>query len=164
MIAAFTGHRPDKLSSYVRQYAEAGVDPLEQILKQLKPERVITGMAQGIDMLGLHAAKKLGIPITAAIPWINHGRTGSWEDRVDMYIERLGDCDRHVVVCEGDDYKPWFYQKRNEWMVDNSDQLIAVWDGSNGGTKNCVMYARKVGKPIWYYNWNDGTWAQEYLK
>lgn len=33
-------------------------------------------------------------------------------------------------------------------MVDRCDRLIAVWDGSNGGTGNCVKYAKEVGKPI----------------
>jgi uncharacterized phage-like protein YoqJ len=39
-------------------------------------------------------------------------------------------------------------QKRNEYMVDNSDIVIAVWDGSKGGTYNCVKYAEKLGKKI----------------
>ena len=33
-------------------------------------------------------------------------------------------------------------QKRNEWIVDNSLRLLALWDGSKGGTANCVTYAR----------------------
>jgi hypothetical protein len=33
-------------------------------------------------------------------------------------------------------------------MVDNSDLLIAVWDGSSGGTSNCVSYATIKGKQI----------------
>lgn len=39
-------------------------------------------------------------------------------------------------------------QKRNEYMVDHSDKVIAVWDGSKSGTKNCIDYAKKVGKDI----------------
>ena len=39
-------------------------------------------------------------------------------------------------------------QKRNEYMVDLADRVIAVWDGSKGGTANCVKYAEKVGKEI----------------
>lgn len=43
-------------------------------------------------------------------------------------------------------------QKRNEWMVDNCDILIAVWDKSPGGTKNCVDYAESKKKQIIYIN------------
>jgi uncharacterized phage-like protein YoqJ len=37
---------------------------------------------------------------------------------------------------------------RNHWMVDNSDEVIAAWDGSNGGTEKCVKYAEKIGRLV----------------
>ncbi|WP_188052008.1 hypothetical protein [Azospirillum sp. Sh1] len=43
---------------------------------------------------------------------------------------------------------------RNEWMVDHSDRLLALWDGSQGGTANCVRYARGLGRPI------DNLWSE----
>ena len=33
-------------------------------------------------------------------------------------------------------------------MMDNSEAVIVVWDGTTGGTKNCVDYALKQKKPI----------------
>ena len=33
-------------------------------------------------------------------------------------------------------------------MGDIADKIIAVWDGSKGGTCNCVQYARECGKEI----------------
>lgn len=33
-------------------------------------------------------------------------------------------------------------------MVDNSDFVIAVWDGTKGGTANCVRYAKKLNKEL----------------
>jgi predicted Rossmann fold nucleotide-binding protein DprA/Smf involved in DNA uptake len=33
-------------------------------------------------------------------------------------------------------------------MVDNSDAVIAIWDGGASGTANTVEYARKQGKPV----------------
>lgn len=38
--------------------------------------------------------------------------------------------------------------QRNEFMVNMADGVLAVWDGSKGGTANCVAYAQKVGKPV----------------
>ncbi|WP_206759019.1 hypothetical protein [Anabaena azotica] len=32
--------------------------------------------------------------------------------------------------------------KRNEWMVDQCHRLVALHDGSTGGTGNCVNYAK----------------------
>jgi uncharacterized phage-like protein YoqJ len=40
-------------------------------------------------------------------------------------------------------YNPLKMQKRNEYMCNNADYLIAIWDGSSGGTKNCVDYYRQ---------------------
>ena len=40
-------------------------------------------------------------------------------------------------------------QIRNRWMVDNSDLVLAVFDGKKeGGTWNCVKYAKSKNKEI----------------
>lgn len=49
-------------------------------------------------------------------------------------------------MVSDEEYKPWLMQKRNEFMVDRVDTVLAVWDGSDGGTGNCVKYAKKIGK------------------
>jgi len=37
------------------------------------------------------------------------------------------------------------YQVRNEWMVDRSNLVIAVFNGQKSGTKNTVDYAKRKG-------------------
>lgn len=37
------------------------------------------------------------------------------------------------------------FQIRNEWMVDRSARVIAVFNGQSGGTKNTINYARSNG-------------------
>lgn len=37
-------------------------------------------------------------------------------------------------------------------LIEENDRLIALWDGTPGGTKNCVDYAKKKGKPVIYMN------------
>ena len=39
-------------------------------------------------------------------------------------------------------------QKRNEYMVNESDKVIAVCDGSKSGTYNCIKYAENQNKEI----------------
>ena len=39
-------------------------------------------------------------------------------------------------------------QLRNEWMVNNCTRLVALWDGTTGGTYNCVAYANSIKKPV----------------
>jgi uncharacterized phage-like protein YoqJ len=46
-------------------------------------------------------------------------------------------------------------QKRNEYMIDKSDYVIAVWDGSPSGTGNTVRYAKQKNKKILIINPSD---------
>jgi len=49
-------------------------------------------------------------------------------------------------VCEG--YSRACFQIRNEWMVNHSARVIAVFNGDKSGTKNTIDYAMKVGVPV----------------
>ena len=40
---------------------------------------------------------------------------------------------------------------RNKLIVDYSDLVIALWDGSSSGTKSVISYCEKVGKKITVY-------------
>jgi predicted Rossmann fold nucleotide-binding protein DprA/Smf involved in DNA uptake len=37
---------------------------------------------------------------------------------------------------------------RNRLIVDNSDMIIAFWDGTSPGTRNTIEYARSVDKKV----------------
>ena len=56
-----------------------------------------------------------------------------------------------VVVCPGP-YEKWKMQRRNEWMVDKSHALTGYWNGTEGGTANCLQYAQKVGRELFLFN------------
>ena len=53
-----------------------------------------------------------------------------------------------IVLVTDAPYSPWLMQTRNQYIVNISDQMLAIWDGSRGGTANCVDYAQKMQKPI----------------
>lgn len=103
-------------------------------------------MALGVDQDFAYVCVELAIPFTAAIPFV--GQESRWtEDSQRFYYELLVAADDVIVVSPGG-YASWKMQVRNEWMVDHCDLLIAVWDGTSGGTRNCVSYATKVGRTI----------------
>lgn len=146
MIIAGTGHRPDKLGGYGHKPLVHLVNLAEDWLEENKPEKVISGMALGWDYALACAAFNLDIPIIAAVPF--KGQESRWPDESQRnYRALLKECEQVVYVCE-DGYAVWKMQKRNEWMVDNCDVVLAMWNGSPGGTANCVRYAEKAGKPI----------------
>lgn len=150
MIVAFTGHRPNKLGGFSLPnptYIKV-CQQIESTLKELKPEKVISGMALGVDQWAAYIAFKLKIPFIAAVPFLN--QESKWPtSSQETYNKLIKLAAETVIVSEGA-YSAVKMQTRNEWMIDHCDQVIAVWDGSNGGTGNCVNYAKSKNKSIIY--------------
>jgi uncharacterized phage-like protein YoqJ len=152
MIVAFTGHRPDKLGGYnlpnpTYLYVCQQID---KKLRELQPEKVISGMALGVDQWAAHVAHKLKIPHVAAIPF--EGQEKAWPVKSQLTFHLLVKlASEKVIVSEGG-YAAYKMQVRNEWMVDRCDKLIAIWDGTPGGTGNCVQYANSKNKEIVFIN------------
>ena len=145
MILAGTGHRLDKLalpghSGYSDFVRDRLVDLAEAVLRKLGPDKVYSGMALGWDMALAEAAWRCDLPWVAAVPFV--GQEGRWPEKSRQHYEwLLGKANDVVVVCPGE-YAAWKMQRRNEYMVDNSNLLLALWNGSPGGTGNCIAYAK----------------------
>lgn len=174
MKIAFTGHRPHKLWGYVDLIPRKGKENRGEIIDKRKEKyralfvtlrdtvlenwvnrdeklRIISGMALGVDQVaayvGICLIERYGnVELEAAIPC--RGQDLKWGDRSKLvYKYLLSKCDIKTMVYDG----PYNYrcmQDRNEYMVNHADLLIAVWDGSSGGTGNCVRYAQSKGVKI----------------
>lgn len=148
MIVAFTGHRPDKLGGYNLPnptYTRV-CQKIEKVLMELKPEKVITGMALGVDQWAAMIAYKLKIPFLAAIPFEN--QESKWPETSQKTFRLLRKLASEEVIVSPGKYSAAKMQVRNEWMVDNCDKLIAIWDGTEGGTGNCINYAKSINREI----------------
>jgi uncharacterized phage-like protein YoqJ len=154
MILAATGHRPDKLGGYSGSItAELQLLAHRHIVK-LKPRAVLSGMALGWDQAVAAATLLAGIPLVAAIPF--EGQEFQWPYLAQKaYRELLAQARYKHVVCDGG-YAAWKMQKRNEWMVDKCNALLALWNGSPGGTANCIGYAEFQQKEI-HNLWHEWT-------
>lgn len=152
MIVSFTGHRPKKLGGYkpcaTHDWIKATV---RATLLKLKPSEAISGMALGFDQWAAGICVELGIPFVAAVPFPGQELDWPWHSQ-QQYLTLLKKAARVHIVDPVSPQAHWeAAQKlhaRNHWMVDNSDEVIAAWDGSKGGTQECVKYAQKVGRPI----------------
>lgn len=152
MIVAGTGHRPDKLGGYDGSVFAELTALAERWLRQ-HPScfTVISGMALGWDQALATAAGKLGLELVAVVPF--RGQESRWPQASrDRFEFLLAISSRVVYVCES--FSKTAFQERNEWMVDNCHRVLALWDGSSGGTGNCVRYAKKVRRPI------DNLWEE----
>lgn len=146
MIIAATGHRPDKLGGYSYAVDRELISLAVAYLEEARPEKVITGMALGWDTGFAIAAYCLGIPFIAAIPFA--GQHYRWDpEHIRRYHEILSNAAEVTIVSSGG-YSAHAMENRNRWMVRHADRIAALWDGSSGGTGNCVRWATKRGKPI----------------
>ena len=144
---AFSGHRPPKLDLTYEGDGPGDarvIDDMTQLLDTLQATSVITGLALGVDQLAVKAANILGLPYDAYIPF--PGQDGRWPERSQSLYRVMVTQAREVLIIS-DRYSPRAFQDRNVAMVEASDWLIAYWDGSSGGTANCIKYARSIGHP-----------------
>lgn len=152
MIIAATGHRPDKLGGYHIERLKSLTRGAVLYLESEKPERCISGMAQGWDTAFALASLFCKIPLTAAIPC--KGQFSVWPEKAQQRWQYIVERADKVIMVSPGDYASWKMDIRNKWMVDHSDKLCALWNGSPGGTANCVAYARKKNKPV------DNLWDE----
>jgi uncharacterized phage-like protein YoqJ len=126
--------------------------------------KFIFGGALGIDQMAFNVCFDIrdeysgDYILEIAVPFEGQERKWFNKDDIARYKWQLNESDKITTVDKLDKYKikglsegeyhAAKLQKRNEYMVDNSDIVIAVHDGSKGGTANCVKYAEKSGRRI----------------
>ena len=149
MIVAVTGHRPNKLNNEYSMNGQLSTKiyrELEKLIKELKPTKMISGMALGVDIIFANLAINKKIPLIAAIPFI--GQESKWPLQSQGIYNKILSLSTEKKIVSTGGYANYKMQVRNKYMVDRCDLLIAVWDGTEGGTYNCVNYAIDRGKPI----------------
>lgn len=146
MILAGTGHRPSRLGGYGDDVFSKLVDLGMWAISEYQPSKIISGMAQGWDQALAEAAIRSGCPFVAAIPFT--GQESVWPPAAKERYSRLVKSAATAIVITGGDYSAYKMQARNAWMVDNADGILALWNGTSGGTANCVRYAEANQKPV----------------
>ena len=148
----FTGHRPNKLIWRYNEELESckkfKIDMEKMLIRAIECNYCyfISGMALGIDIIFAEIILKLqniykNIKLECAIPCLNQTELWKEKDKI-RYNKILKMCDKITYVSNSDYYKGCM-EKRNKYMVDNSDLIIAIWNGSNSGTKNTIDYAKQ---------------------
>ena len=142
----FTGHRPEKM--------ELGEKEIKSLLEKAIDEAIadgyvtfITGMAMGTDIWAAEIVlerKKMNkdLHLICALPHPNFESRRSMTEKM-KFNKILKNAD--IVKEINDHYFTGCYQVRNEWMVDRSNLVIAVFNGQKSGTKNTVDYAFRKG-------------------
>lgn len=142
----FTGHRPDKMD-----HGEKEIKPL---LEKAIDEAIengyvtfITGMAEGVDIWAAEIVlerkkKNPNLHLICALPHPGFEKRRSMTEKM-RFNRIIKNAD--LVKQINDHYFTGCYQIRNEWMVDHSSFVIAVFNSQKSGTKNTVDYAKRKG-------------------
>lgn len=144
MILGITGHRPHKLGGYnpISNRSAWIKFEMEKFFKQKNVERINTGMALGIDQCAAEVALNVGIKITALIPCKDQERLWPEESRLryQQLLEKIA-LNGEVVYVSLEPYSEGCMHRRNKEIVERSTEMLAVWDGTRGGTRDCVRLA-----------------------
>ena len=145
----FTGHRPDKM--------ELGEKEIKPLLEKSIDDAIaegyvtfITGMAMGTDIWAAEIVlerkkRNKDLHLICALPHPNFDSRRSITEKMRFSkIIKKADLVKEI----NDHYFTGCYQVRNEWMVDRSNLVIAVFNGQKSGTKNTIDYAKRKGVKV----------------
>jgi hypothetical protein len=151
--AALTGHRPERLGYSELMYSTRDwsiiIDWLMSVIKDNRITDAYCGMADGCDTtygIAVGRLKDEGYPIRlhCVLPCKNYNSLNVWhgplKEIADEWIELS---EEFYKGCD---------DVRDQYMVDHSDMLFAVWDGKkNGGVWSTIRKAQKKDIEIIYY-------------
>lgn len=158
----FTGHRPNKLYGY--NLRDEKYLKLNKFLESILEDKIvnegydkfISGGALGFDTVAFLSVKNLKkkyphIKNILAIPFENQYCKWSEKDQtLYMWMKYIADDIVYVDTIDKynrtnsniGEFNSEKLKIRNEYMVDNADLLIALWDGDyKSGTGHCINYA-----------------------
>ena len=150
---ALTGHRPERLGYAKDTYSTEDwgrvIDWLKLQIEKNNITDVYCGMADGCDIAYGVAALELKdedyqVKLHCILPCKNYNESNVW------YKMLKEGADEWIELSEN------FYKGcdniRDQYMVDHSDMLIAIWDGNkSGGVWSTIRKAQKKDIDIIYY-------------
>lgn len=149
----FTGHRPSKLPTGYDKMNSPLRLLLRQAIKQATEDGFsvfLCGMAMGVDLLAAEEVLRLrasgeAVKLIAALPCPEQANRWNATDK-QRYQRILEQTDDRYIACPH--YAPYAMGARNLWMTEHAARIIAVFDGTAGGTANTLQMARDRGLEI----------------
>lgn len=149
---AFTGHRSERILQVRMLYLY-----LDIIVSQVKRlyslgyRYFLSGMAEGFDLLAAQAVADLKMEYTdirliAVVPFRRQSDRYRPENK-SLYDRIMKTADETVILRE--DYCKGCFHHRNDYLIDNSEIVLAYWDKQPyGGTYYTVGKARMMNRNI----------------
>jgi hypothetical protein len=149
-----TGHQ--KIPEVAQSYAREGI---RKLLEKLNgPLTGLSSLAAGADQIFGREILGHNGQLWVVVPSKSYQSTLTGDDLV-AYRELLA---RATSVTHLDFSRPSeaAYDAAGRWIVENCDELVAIWDGQParglGGTGDVVAYAKEVGRTVHIF-WPPGV-------
>lgn len=150
-----TGHRaiPSSVLPFVRTALRLQLSRTGVALEAL------SCLAAGADQLFADLALAHGVPVTAVIPGMDYEAHLGDDAAQASYRRILRSCAHRVDLPVQPTHEEAYFAA-GRWIVEHSDELLAVWDGRParglGGTGDVVAHARRLGVPVTVL-WPEGA-------
>jgi len=153
---AFTGYRLQKMP-FGFDEEDARCEDFKKRLRTAIEDLIghgyahfISGGALGMDMFAAEAV----LDLKRDYPWIVlemacpfDAQPAKWSSEYqDRYYRLMDEADITTHISRV--YTRSCMFRRNRYMVDNADLLLAAYDGQPGGTAMTVEYAKNTGTPV----------------
>ncbi len=152
----FTGHRPDKLPWGLDERDPRCAALKRSLTRELEAlyrrgfRHFISGMAMGCDLYFAEAALALReaypeITVEGAVPCPTQAQR--WPEALRRRWRNILDrCDLETMVQQN--YDRWCMLRRDRYLVDRSAAVLAVFNGTPGGTQYTLNYAMDKKREI----------------
>jgi len=157
VIVGITGHRSGISDEvYIKLFGY-----IKNMIKQesMSIKTIISPLADGADrVVANYMIKEYSAKLIVPLPFEQYEYEKDFsKDSKNEFEELISKADMVNTISNLDEIsKEKAYLKAGQYVVDNCDVLIAVWDGKDargvGGTGDIVAYAEQCKKPILYIN------------
>ena len=150
-----TGHRNlDK--RFIKEYKEKVSKKLHELKQKYTEIILFSALADGADRLVVYEAMKLDIKYIAILPMKKDLYIDDFDTTSKLEFEKLLDKADNIETSPL--IQPFNrniqYELVGQYISENSDILIALWDGEynnfKGGTSEIVKYHLKNQKELWH--------------
>ena len=150
---AFTGYRPSKMpwgydetDARCVEFRFRLREALEYLIGQGYTD-FLSGGALGFDQM----AAEIVLSLREKYPWVRLIMVIPFDGQADKWSREQ--CERWLSIIEASDrvihishaYDKGVFFRRNHYLVENANLLLAAYDGQPGGTAGTVAYAKRHG-------------------
>jgi hypothetical protein len=156
LAVAIVGHRPARIVD-----ADRVQDQLRSILARVRAAlppsarlRLVSALAEGADRMGAAAAPEIGAALDVVLPFAPHEYEKDFDEEASRHAFRalLAQAEAVLVLDGAADARDLAYEAAGRTLLDNSDLVVAVWDGQpgrgRGGTQEVLADAARRQMPI----------------